>query len=65
VDQIDWARLWSLLWPILREGLVAALIAILALLGYDGLVPSRYYRDVAKTGEAGALGVPRTKEVKF
>ena len=57
MDQIDWPRVWQAVWPILREGLIAGLIAILALLGYDGLVPSRYYRDVSKKGEAG--------EVKF
>ena len=57
MDQIDWQELWRLVWPILREGVIAALIAILALLGYDKGVPSRYYRDVGKRGEAG--------EVKF
>jgi len=41
---IDWATVWAFLWPILKQGIVALLVSILALLEYDKLVPSRYAR---------------------
>jgi hypothetical protein len=47
---VDWKAVWEFLWPILKEGLVALLIALLSLLGYDKLVPSRYVRDRGRKG---------------
>jgi hypothetical protein len=44
VDKIEWPAVWEFMWPILKEGLIALLIAILALLGYDKYIPSRYMR---------------------
>jgi len=41
---VDWKAVWEFVWPILKEGLIALLVAILALLGYDSFVPSRYER---------------------
>ena len=41
---INWAEVWAFVWPILRQGLVALLVSVLALLGYDKVVPSRYAR---------------------
>lgn len=43
---IDWNAVWAFVWPILKEGIIALLIAVLALLGYDKYVPSRYTRSV-------------------
>ena len=45
VSGTDWALVWEFLWPILRQGLIALLMAILALLGYDKVVPSRFERS--------------------
>jgi hypothetical protein len=42
---IDWGAVWEFMWPILREGIIAFLIALLALLGYDQVIPSRYMRS--------------------
>jgi hypothetical protein len=40
--EIDWGAVWAFLWPILREALIALLMAILALLGYDkNVLPAR------------------------
>ena len=44
MDKVNWSEVWRVLWPILKQGLIAALIAILSLLGYDKYVPSRYVR---------------------
>lgn len=44
MGSIDWGAVWEFLWPILKEGIIAFLMALLALLGYDQLVPSRYMR---------------------
>ncbi len=41
---IDWSEVWRFAWPILKELLVALLLALLALLGYDKYVPSRLAR---------------------
>ncbi|HOU23937.1 MAG TPA: hypothetical protein PLN42_06775, partial [Anaerolineae bacterium] len=41
---IDWSEVWRFAWPILKEMLVALLMALLALLGYDKYVPSRLAR---------------------
>ena len=41
---INWSEIWRLAWPILKEMLVALLMALLALLGYDKYVPSRLAR---------------------
>jgi hypothetical protein len=49
---INWAEVWAFVWPILRQGLVALLVSILALLEYDKIVPSRYAR------RAGVAGTP-------
>jgi hypothetical protein len=42
---VDWGLVWEFLWPILRQGLIALLMALLAVLGYDKVVPSRFERD--------------------
>jgi hypothetical protein len=49
---IDWSEVWRLAWPILKEMLVALLMALLTLLGYDRYVPSRLARrsDAPETG---------------
>ena len=49
-NEVDWAAVWRFVYPILKEGLVALLMAMLALLGYDKIVPSRYAR---RSGERG------------
>lgn len=41
---MDWGEFWRAAWPVLREMLIAGLVALLALLGYDQLIPSRYKR---------------------
>jgi len=41
---VNWPEVWAFVWPILREGLIALLISILGLMGYDKIVPSRYAR---------------------
>jgi len=46
MEGIDWNAVWQFVWPILKEGMIALLIALLALLGYDKYVPSRYTRGV-------------------
>jgi hypothetical protein len=50
---MNWEELWSVIWPILKETLIAALIAILALLGYDKYVPSRHWRKPFPPEEKG------------
>jgi hypothetical protein len=44
---IHWAEVWAFLWPILKQGLIALLVSILGLMGYDKIVPSRYARRSA------------------
>ena len=56
---MDWARIWEFMWPIVREGLIALLISLLALLGYDKKVPSRYARFGRETGDAAKSGARR------
>ena len=41
---IDWGAVWQFLAPVLREAVIALLMAVLAVLGYDRVVPSRYGR---------------------
>ena len=41
---VDWGAVWAFVWPILKEAFIAFLMALLALLGYDQVVPSRYGR---------------------
>jgi hypothetical protein len=55
--QIDWGVVWRFVWPILKEMLVAFLIALLALLGYDKYVPSRFVRraDEPRDGSWAAM----------
>ncbi len=50
---VNWAEVWAFLWPILKQGLIALLVSVLAMLGYDKVVPSRYARraNVAGTPE--------------
>jgi len=43
--EIEWTELWKFAWPILRQGLIALLLALLTLLGYDKYVPSRLTRS--------------------
>jgi hypothetical protein len=35
---VNWSVIWAFLWPIVREALIALLMAILAILGYDKVV---------------------------
>ena len=49
---VDWKAVWEFLWPILKEGLIAFLVALLALLGYDKFVPSRYLRSELRMKQA-------------
>lgn len=41
---MDWAKVWEFAWPVLKQGLIALLTVLLALLGYDKM-PSRYVRS--------------------
>jgi hypothetical protein len=54
---VNWGVVWAFVWPILRQALIAALVALLALLGYDRVVPSRYWRQVRPGGDMEALRV--------
>jgi len=47
---VNWAEVWAFVWPILKQGLVALLVSILALLEYDKIVPSRYARRSSVAG---------------
>lgn len=51
MDKINWPAVWEVLWPILKQGLIALLVALLAILGYDQKVPSRYVREQKKDGD--------------
>jgi hypothetical protein len=47
----NWPTVWAFLWPILREALIAFLVALLTLLGYDRQVlPSRILGGLKKMG---------------
>ena len=51
---MDWEGLremWPLVWPVVRQMLIALLVTILSLLGYDTVVPSRFVRK--KEGDLG------------
>ena len=48
---MDWKEIWPFVWPVVRQGLIALLVSLLALLGYDKVVPSRYSRGSTKKGE--------------
>jgi len=41
---VNWGELWRLVWPILRQAVIALLITLLGLLSYDKYVPSRFAR---------------------
>nr|MBC7245604.1 hypothetical protein [Chloroflexota bacterium] len=41
--EIDWSAVWAFVWPILKQALIAFLVALLALLGYDKKVASARY----------------------
>jgi len=41
---VDWEVVWEFVWPVLKQGVIALLISLLALLGYDKVIPSRYAR---------------------
>ena len=47
---VNWSEVWAFLWPILKQGLVALLVSVLALLEYDKIVPSRYARRASVAG---------------
>ena len=57
---VDWGRVWELVWPVVRQGLIALLVALLSLLGYDRYVPSRMGRTEAsrqaRRGDDGGQG---------
>ncbi len=53
MEGINWPAVWEFVWPILKEGIIALLIAVLALLGYDKYVPSRYTREVLNEKRGG------------
>ncbi|MBC7234036.1 MAG: hypothetical protein H5T68_12435 [Chloroflexi bacterium] len=40
--KIDWGAVWAFLWPILKQALIALLVALLSLLGYDKAVAARH-----------------------
>ena len=42
--EIDWQYWWPIIWEILKPALIAAITALLGILGYDKTVPSRYER---------------------
>lgn len=46
---IDWSAVWAFLWPIVREALIAFLIALLTLLGYDKNVAEARYQALMKS----------------
>lgn len=50
MNTINWSAVWTFVWPILKQGLIALLVAVLALLGYDEWVPSRYGRRGSDEG---------------
>ncbi len=35
---MNWQDVWAFVWPILKQALIALLVAVLALLGYDAKV---------------------------
>jgi len=41
---VDWKVVWEIAWPILKQLLIAVLVTLLGLLGYDQFVPSRFVR---------------------
>lgn len=47
---VNWSEVWAFLWPILKQGLIAALVSVLGLLGYDRIVPSRFARRSTLAG---------------
>ena len=57
MQSIDWNAVLRFVWPIVREGLVALLVAILALLGYDKVVPSRFVRMPPEERDGFMAGV--------
>lgn len=50
---MDWEVVWEIAWPIVRQGLIALLISLLGLLGYDKYVPSRSVRKGRSEGGEG------------
>ena len=48
---MDWEVIWEFAWPVLRQALIALLVTVLGLLGYDKVVPSRSSRGRSKEGE--------------
>ena len=52
VEGTDWKAVWEFMWPIVKQGLIALLMAILTLLGYDKYIPSRSVRG-PKSGKKG------------
>jgi hypothetical protein len=48
---INWGAVWAFVWPILRQALIAFLVAVLALLGYDDVILPKRLRQLA-LGEA-------------
>jgi hypothetical protein len=53
---IDWGAVWQFVAPIVREAVIALLMAVLALLGYDKVVPSRFAR-LGREEKMQSLGV--------
>jgi hypothetical protein len=48
---MDWKIVWAFLWPILKQALIALLVAILAILGYDTRVlPKRILGSLKAMG---------------
>jgi hypothetical protein len=46
----DWALIWAFVWPILKQALIAFLVALLALLGYDGMILPQRLREFGLGG---------------
>jgi hypothetical protein len=51
---INWGAIWEFVWPVLKQAVIAFLVALLALLRYDGSVlPRRLRSFAAKERQAG------------
>jgi len=51
--KIDWALIWAFVWPILKQALIAFLVAVLALLGYDDVILPQRLREFGLGGTGG------------
>ena len=48
---VDWGAVWLFVWPILKQAIIAFLMAVLALLGYDReVLPGRVLEGLKAMG---------------